>query len=431
MPSLGPLSGTPLSTLEDGEIPVSADDLDDFLLIDFGTEAIFLNVLEDGISAVLSLGATELLNVLSDSALALSDAVGFQSLNVSISDSAASTTSVLNELIPNLRDWVLATSSVNARASFYSNLSAGGGFTDAIACGWNLILTTEAEGADTAEGIARRLAAVADTLQATGLADGKLTARAAVAVAAALEARIYAGYSVTAADQAALTAEVASILAAMPTLADTAALADSAVGAMRLSLICAENVTLADALAANLSASADIDDALLVYCSFSIGGNEYSGWAMNTDLRAVTQHANQNFDSILPFKKYHYAAGPGGIVQITGANDSGEDINAYVRTFLSNFGTHKFKRAPDVWLGLVTDGRMLVKTRTRDPSTGAALEDWYEVITKQDAGEASGRAKVGRGLKSTWWGLTLQNIDGADFRLDEIAWRVLTLDRRQ
>ena len=76
-------------------------------------------------------------------------------------------------------------------------------------------------------------------------------------------------------------------------------------------------------------------------------------------------------------------------------------------------------------------GEVQRPTRTRDPNTGVLTEDWYELVTKQGAGEAQGRAKVGRGLKSTWWGMTLQNIDGADFRLDEIAWRMIVLDRRQ
>ena len=115
----------------------------------------------------------------------------------------------------------------------------------------------------------------------------------------------------------------------------------------------------------------------------------------------------------------------------TGTTDDGTAIDAYVRTFLTDFGTHKFKRAPDIWVGIATDGRMLAKVRTRDPASGAVLDDWYELVTKQDGNEANGRAKVGRGLKSVWWGLELRNINGSDFRVDEAGLRYLVLDRRQ
>ena len=223
---------------------------------------------------------------------------------------------------------------------------------------------------------------------------------------------------------------VQNTLTAMLSLADSATIADSAVGSLRLSLLCDENATVDDSLAANLRLNADLESGAILYCSFRIGGEEYSGWAMNTDLLAVTQHSNQRFDSILSFKGFHYAAGPGGIVQITGDTDDGENIDAHLRTFLTDFGTHKFKRAPDIFVGLATDGRMLVKTRTRDPNTGVQNEDWYEVVTKQPDGEANGRAKVGRGLKSVYWGLTLRNVEGSDFRLNKIDWRYLTQDRR-
>jgi hypothetical protein len=254
----------------------------------------------------------------------------------------------------------------------------------------------------------------------------------AVAVAAVLEANLSAGWGHTLVDQAALLDQTQNILRAMNTVSDAAAVSDTAAGSLRLSLVCAETVNVDDDLATTLRMNADLADGVLLYCSFRLGDTEYSGWAVNTDLRAATEHRNQPFDSIVSHPKgFHYAAGPGGIVQITGKDDDGAPIDAYLRTFLTDFGTHKFKRVPDIFVGLATDGRMLVKMVTRDPRTGVACDDWYELVTKQDAGEAQGRAKIGRGLKSTWWGMELRNIQGADFRLDEIAWRALILDRRQ
>ena len=347
-------------------------------------------------------------------------------------DSAASTDAVTEQRLYNLYANILAVDVVSNQAKLVGNLSDSVAFVDVIRSAWQMLLADTADGADTTAYLVRKSLVLADTLRATGIADGKLTAYATCAVAIALEDQARSGWSMSLADQAALVDAVQNKLTAILAVADSVALSDTAVGSLRLSLVCAESVTVADSPNALLRMKADINDGVLLYCSFRLGGTEYSGWAVNTDLRAVTEHRNQNFDSIVSHPKgFHYAAGPGGIVQITGKDDDGEPIDAWWRTFLTDFGTHKFKRAPDIWVGLATDGRMLAKVRTRDPATGAVLDDWYELVTKQDGNEGNGRAKVGRGLKSVWWGLELRNIAGANFRIDEAGLRYLVLDRRQ
>lgn len=383
------------------------------------------------VSGLLSSGG-ELFNCdLSDSMVASVTLFDYRKVALDASDAGSLVDALTNNLLFNLRESLSGVDAVTNQAKLACNLTSAASFTDVIRAAWHMLLQDEAEALDSAEYRIRKALALADALVASAVVDGKLTAYAACAVAATLEDSARAGWSLNLADQGTLTDAVQNTLTAMLSLAETATIADSAIGTLRLSLLCDENATVDDSLAANLRLNADLESGAILYCSFRIGGEEYSGWAMNTDLWAVTQHSNQRFDSILSFKGFHYAAGPGGIVQITGDTDDGEDIDAHIRTFLTDFGTHKFKRAPDIFVGLATDGRMLVKARTRDPNTGVLTEDWYELVTKQGAGEAQGRAKVGRGLKSTWWGMTLQNIDGADFRLDEIAWRMIVLDRRQ
>lgn len=349
---------------------------------------------------------------------------------LSAADSAAFTDATSEERLFNLRDTLSTATVVTSQATLYPVLGDSMALVDVVRLAWSMLLSDSATITD-ASGLRLGLA-IADALQATAIANGKLTAYAAVASAIALEDATKSGWSVTASDTAAFTDAVQNVLRAMLALDDTAALSDTATGSLRLSLVCPDGVTLADTLAANLRLNASIADEVLLYASFRLGGTEYQGWAVNTDLRAATEHRNQPFDSIVAHPKgVHYAAGPGGIVQFTGTDDDGEPIDAWLKTFLTDFGSHQFKRAPDVWLGLTTEGRMLVKTLTRDPRTGVQYEDWYEAITKQDMGEAQGRAKIGRGLKSTWWGMELRNIQGSDFRLDEIGWRPIVLDKRQ
>lgn len=371
---------------------------------------------------------------LADSAVASTTLLDYLNGQVPLNaDSAfASTDAVTEQRLYNLYANILAVDVVSNQAKLVGNLSDSVAFVDVIRSAWQMLLADTADGADTTAYLVRKSLVLADTLRATGIADGKLTAYAACAVAIALEDQARSGWSMNLSDQAALVDAVQNKLTAILAVADSVALSDTAVGSLRLSLVCAESVTVADSPNALLRMKADINDGVLLYCSFRLGGTEYSGWAVNTDLRAVTEHRNQNFDSIVSHPKgFHYAAGPGGIVQITGKDDDGEPIDAWWRTFLTDFGTHKFKRAPDIWVGIATDGRMLAKVRTRDPASGAVTDDWYELVTKQDGNEGNGRAKVGRGLKSVWWGMEVRNIAGSDFRIDEAGLRYLVLDRRQ
>lgn len=349
-----------------------------------------------------------------------------------IADSLSITATALGDRLFNLRTGLTLVDVATNKATIAGSLSDTVSMVDAIRMAWWMLLEDDAAVADSAAYRITKALALTDALRATATVDGKLTAYAACAVAVTLEDAARSGWSKDIADQATLTDAVTNTLSMILAAADAVALSDTASGSLRLSLVCAESVTLADSLAANLKMKADLVDGVLLYCTFRLGGTEYSGWAVNTDLKAVTEHRNQNFDAIVAHPKgFHYAAGPGGIVQLTGDTDDGEPIEAWLRTFLTDFGTHKFKRMPDIWVGLATDGRMLAKVHTRDPASGGVLDDWYELVTKQDGNEANGRAKVGRGLKSVWWGLELRNINGSDFRVDEASMRFLVLDRRQ
>ena len=379
--------------------------------------------------------------LLADDAFDLSDYIGVATaladylngrIPLDVTSAAAWADAVSEQRLYSLYSRIVAADVVTNQATLLGDLSDSVAFVDVISAAWWMLLADTADAADSTAYLVRKSLVLADALLATGVADSKLTAYAACAVAIALEDQAKAGWSMNLADQAALVDAVQNKLTAILAVADSAALSDTAAGSLRLSLVCADSVDVDDSPAALLRMNADINDGALLYCSFRLGGTEYSGWAVNTDLRAATEHRNQNFDAIVSHPKgFHYAAGPGGIIQFLGDTDDGEPIEAWFRTFLTDFGTHKFKRVPDIWVGLATDGRMLAKVRTRDPNTGAVLDDWYELVTKQDGNEGNGRAKVGRGLKSVWWGLELRNIAGADFRVDEASLRALVLDRRQ
>lgn len=413
MPSITPLSGWALSGLPIPPEPPS----DPLYSYAHATDA--LDMLINGRAWLDA----------ADSVIAAPEFYGFNKM-ANLFESFAGADIAAADVMANLVERINASDVITVQSLLTGDLVSVGTFADVVHMTWFLMLQDAA--ATTDEAVAKRtqVAALLDGLLATGAIEGRLSAKAACATVAAIEDMVRAGWAKEAITQAAIVDGATATLKILAPLLDSAHVADDATAGMRLSLVCADSVDVADDLAASMRMMGDLSDGAMAYVTIRLGGSDYSGWAVNTDLGAATEHRNQQFDSIVSFKGHHYAAGPGGIVQITGKTDDGEPIDAWVRTFLTDFGTQQFKRAPDIYLGLQSDGPMIVKAITRDPVTGVKTEDWYEIVQRQQGGPGTGRFKLGRGLKSIWWGLELRNVDGADFKINQIGWRRLVLDRR-
>lgn len=431
MTDVRPISAAPISAM--GVTPLAPPppaDLFSGVLCYFDTDAIFLNVLEDGGVGSFPNGDAIIRNLL-ESAFSGSDAAALKlRMAFNVGDSAGLADLNESTVLIVIKERVLATTGTDVRATFKSALNDGGGFTDAISAAWSMLLADAGDSSDANDVILRKLAVVADTLNAMALVDGKLTAYSAVAVAATLEDRIASGWNASAFDQAAFADATTALVQAIAALDDAATVADSAVPQLRMLVLSSENANIADDPATTLRAMEDLADGAIGFVTLRLGGNDYQGWALNTDLRAVTEYRNVPFDSFAMLGGRTYAAGEDGIFELTGDTDDGQPIEAWFRPFLSNFGTQKMKRVTDIWIGSRAAG-LYVKVHTRDPATGNMAEDIYPVQHTHGIGTEKARVKVGRGLVSDRWTLTVGNVAGADFDVDGIEWKPLVLDRRQ
>lgn len=430
MPSFGPLSSAPLSALPDDvpEDPLQPN-LSDSALVSSELTQHLLNVLEDTGNITNPEVSALIINYLADSAYSIDAVLAALVPRVTASDTAGVADDAEAKVLDNLVSSVVAYASADARGVFRSALSDAGTFEDAVAAAWNMLLADTAATSATLEGQVKKLAEIAETLLALGAVDSRLTALIAVSVAAALEGRVSAGWAAEAVDQAALTDETRGILSALIEAADSAAIADGASGGLSVLVLASDAGSATDAATTNLSALMDLSDGAVVFCTIRLDGLDYQGWVINTDLRALTEYRNVPFDSFAILNGRTYAAGENGIFELAGTTDDGAPIDAWITPFLTDFGTQKFKRVSDIWIGGMGQD-LYVKVHSRDPATGVKTEDLYSVVRKQDAGAAPGRVEVGRGIKSTYFGLSLHNVDGADFELDSIDWRPLILDRR-
>lgn len=334
------------------------------------------------------------------------------------------------EVLANLIDRVHASGTVHASAQLAGDAASGVQFFDSIMAAWQLLLEEEIGTAGAAASNVRKLAALVDALAATGQAQSNLSAFAACVSALALEGLLAQGYSVEAADQVLMADTATAIAKLLGPLVDGVMATDDATMTLRISAITTDGVAVGDDPAAILRSNADLADGVLVYATLRLGGTDYVGWVLNTDLQAPSLHRNVAFDSFASFKGKHYGAGPSGLVQFTGTSEDGAPIEAYLRTALIDFGTSKFKKTPEIFIGVTDGGALVAKVITREPNTGRKVEDWYQVERLPVAGPGTGRAKPGKGLKSTYWQLVLHNVAGAAFALNKIEWRPVILDSR-
>lgn len=270
------------------------------------------------------------------------------------------------------------------------------------------------------------------------------------------------------ADALALSAGVRSTLDATVALAAAMAFGDSLANVVQADI--AESMTLGDAQKATLAATVKMLDGLrltdslptpsvtltaLVEETLALGSNltvqqelaillrdgvqfltqlalddgVYLAWVMNAETHAFTSYSNYPFNSFATIRGKTYGAKADGIYLLEGDTDAGAAIDAFARGGLTDLGSSKLKRMPSAYLGMTTSGRMVMKVTVVDDE-GVRQEHWYALEDRPAGALRMGRVKLGRGLKSTYWGFELANVDGADFALDEISWYPLVLDRR-
>lgn len=334
--------------------------------------------------------------------------------------------------LDNLVARLSARASLEASFHLAAEANVGASIMDRVLVAWQLLLEDGVAGIGEALGTVTKIAALADALAATGQAVNNVTAFANLVQAITLEGLIRQGFTPDLTDEATLASATAANARLLAAAADALLAADAGVPMVRISAIAADAVEIASPAEALLRANADLADSVIVYVTLRLGDTDYVGWVLNTDALAASQYRTAPYDSYASFKGKDYGAGPNGIDEFGGTTDDGEPIAWSLRTFLTELSTEKFKRVPDVYIGAKASGQLVVKVITIDPGTGVQTEDWYEVQRAPRSAPGTGRAKVGRGLKSSWWAIELVPVKtGAALDgLNSISLRPVILDRR-
>jgi hypothetical protein len=150
---------------------------------------------------------------------------------------------------------------------------------------------------------------------------------------------------------------------------------------------------------------------------------EYLGICLHLEGQQGSQYAHYNFNSLCRFAGMNLGANDNGIFKLDdgdldySAPDTSAEIDAFVELPTSDWGIANQKRIRSAHLGIETNGELLL-TLTDDEG----IDYRYDVVPDFVANKQhSVRVTAGRNNgKGRYWRIRLDNINGADFSLNNL-----------
>lgn len=146
-------------------------------------------------------------------------------------------------------------------------------------------------------------------------------------------------------------------------------------------------------------------------------------WVVNRATKSSTQYEQYGFNSFFERDGSYYGVANDGIYLLEGDDDAGAPINALLDAGKSNLGYNHEKRVVQVFLGVGSSKEMYLKVSVDG-------QDYVYSMDSYGPDVADRPVQIGYGVRGHFWGLTLMNVDGADFNLANINFEPIPLARR-
>lgn len=273
------------------------------------------------------------------------------------------------------------------------------------------------------------IADLVDAIALSELAGSRLQASAVVASAIAAADALSFGFTDSMTDSAVFNEALSATLVVTTAAVDAAVFTELLACQLELHFAVGDAVSIGESAGARAQLLSTVLDRGVFAAALRLTGETIYGYVCNAETKAFTSYANYPFNSFAKIGHDYYGVADDGLYLLDGDDDGGEPIEASIRTALTTLGTSKMKRLPSVYLGMSADGRMVMKAITTSHD-GSKREDWYALEERPATAVRETRVKLGRGLKSVYWGFELVNVDGADFALDAMQLFPMILERR-
>ncbi|WP_158892392.1 MULTISPECIES: hypothetical protein [unclassified Pseudomonas] len=144
-------------------------------------------------------------------------------------------------------------------------------------------------------------------------------------------------------------------------------------------------------------------------------------YATNLATGGVTRYEGFDFLGFAQVDLISYAYKADGLYQLGAENDDGETLAALVDFAAEDFGTSALKRLDTFYLGMATDGVVLLRLTD---------DEGREHVYQVEGDAPTMRAPVGRGLQSRLWHLRLQVSEATGVDLESVEWTAPVSTRR-
>lgn len=147
-------------------------------------------------------------------------------------------------------------------------------------------------------------------------------------------------------------------------------------------------------------------------------------WVVNTDTGATVQYDDYGFNSFFERDGEYFGVAEDGIYKLSGTTDAGVPIESLIDYGTSTFGTAQRKRLMNVYAGVSSTNRMLLKVSV-DGDTYI-----YEARSSESGHLKHHRFDLGRGLAGTHWRIEVLNRAGCDFDIESLEFEPVVLSRK-
>lgn len=197
-----------------------------------------------------------------------------------------------------------------------------------------------------------------------------------------------------------------------------------------LTFLVSDSMALSDGVLSVAEMYALIRDGVAMVGRFRLDTGEYIAWVINTESSGVSTYTNYPFNSFAVIGGVAFGLTSTGMHALDADDDDGDAINARLRVGLTDMGTRLLKNVTEAYIGFTSSEKMLLRTITPNPATGAREAVTYNMKAVGNASLASQRHELGRGVKAVDWDFELENIDGADFELHSVEFLSVKMSRR-
>jgi hypothetical protein len=166
-----------------------------------------------------------------------------------------------------------------------------------------------------------------------------------------------------------------------------------------------------------------LQDGLLITALYVAPDGNYTTWAINTRTNAVTEYENWVFNSFATFGRKYVGANSAGIFELNGERDETANIVSTIENGLMQMGGTRFAGLQGAYIAARGEGKWLMRLRAGD-----GREYTYQFQLQPNL--MTTRIQVGKGLRSRFFSVMLQNLDGQDFDFESLEFVPILSTRR-